>query len=91
MHEVTHEALHGQITDLDKRVIRLEEAVSHLRDDGRETGRKVVVLSDSFQELRSAVLERMARMEGGVAALKWGLPIGLTLVTVILGWLIRAQ
>jgi uncharacterized protein involved in exopolysaccharide biosynthesis len=89
MQEVSHEQLHSQISDLDKRLIRMETAMQHVTEDGRETSKRLGALSESFAELRSSVIERLARMEGGLGAVKWGLPVGLSLVTAILAYLIK--
>lgn len=89
MHQEPPAKPHPSLHDLDVRLVRVEAAVRHLTEDGRETADKLGKLSEAFAEMREALGNRLAKMEGGVAALKWGLPVGLTIVTMILAYLIK--
>jgi hypothetical protein len=70
---VTHRELHLQITELDKRLIRVETRVESISESERNLSAKV-----------EQIVETLAGLAGEQRATKWLITIGLVLTTAIL-------
>lgn len=73
MEEVTHRELHQQITELDKRMIRVETRVDSISESERNLSIRV-----------EQIVETLAGLAGEQRATKWLIGVGLAMTTITL-------